>query len=383
MKTLSTSSLAQQLQTLPAKVQKTLSGLYDVGHLDEAILATILDAGTLSGDVHRLPAFAVSYLFLRQKGIPVADVIHLSKLNDRRIKLSWSPARWELEHQKLSRLENLKRLQDANVRYDLSAFESYLPVRFPGYLIGGSTRLGMEGLRQRHCVASWHEKIMTGLCAIAVVFVDHTRWTVELQTSSNADHPLVVGQIRTAYNKMPSDFVRRRIREVLAIQDVDRLSIADPTHVDEDLLKENIRRLMPILRAHQVKSVLVCFAGYGDSGQIENVHFQPAIPDCLQVEILERCRTWDNGVCLSRVESKWCDIKAAVEAVVYDYLDSTQVDWYNNDGGQGEFELNMEKNVISLFVDVNIHVTETQFSETCTFDEFENAPENSVCLANS
>lgn len=81
--------------------------------------------------------------------------------------------------------------------------EKHLPKRFSGYLIRTSRRLGMEGLRQRHCVASYDSRLRKGDCAIVAVFADRQRWTVELRLTNDTETPLRIDQIKTRYNGLP------------------------------------------------------------------------------------------------------------------------------------------------------------------------------------
>ena len=141
----------------------------------------------------------------------------MAKAQNRRINLGWSAKRWKEEHDRFSRAEALHRMAQENVGYDVSKFEEHLPERFNGYLIRTSRRLGMEGLRQRHCVASYDSRLRSGNCAIAAVFVGKQRWTVELRLTNNEEAPLRIDQIKTRYNSLPPASVREEIHEILDI----------------------------------------------------------------------------------------------------------------------------------------------------------------------
>ena len=75
----------------------------------------------------------------------------------------------------------------------------------------------MEGLRQRHCVASYHPQLQAGSCAIASVFIDRQRWTVQLLATGKPDMPLSIGQIKTRLNGLPTKEIRDRIHETLGL----------------------------------------------------------------------------------------------------------------------------------------------------------------------
>lgn len=111
-------SLHQRLNKLSQKAAKQLEGLYSIGHIDQHVLETVLDAGDLSQDTTRLPAFATSYLYLKSQHVPVADVINMAKQHQRRIHLWWSASRWQDEHSRLSRFATLEKLSGENIKYD-------------------------------------------------------------------------------------------------------------------------------------------------------------------------------------------------------------------------------------------------------------------------
>ena len=359
----------QRLSKLPTKVKQPLEGLFDIGHVDEHILNTVIDAGELSNDVNRLLAFTTSYLFLRQKNVPVADVIHMAKIHGRKINLQWSAKRWELEHDKLSRLETLKALSAQNIRYDVMKFSQRLPERFPGYLIQGSRRLGMEGLRQRHCVASWHPKITSGFCAIAVVFVDRIRWTVELFISEQKKS-LWAGQIKTKRNGLADKVTRGRILNALGIDESSQAILAGGGPSNPYVYKANLARLIPVLRELEVESIHINFSGSGDSGQIDDVTIEPESAESVRVSYLSVTREFEDGHYVSRQQEVEAPLNEVITDIVYEYLDDTGVDWYNNDGGYGEFNLDVESNELTMTVNQNFMESTTEFDVEYDLEEF-------------
>ena len=177
----------ERLNTLPAKVATPFRQLLAAEQIPQDTLSTVLDAGDLSGDSHKLLGFTVAYMQLRSQGVPIHDVIRMAQTQQRRINLNWSAKRWKLEHERLSRAEALSRLARDNIIYNVEKYEALLPDRFDGYLIRTSRRLGMEGLRQRHCIAAYHTQLLNCSCAIAAIFVDRQRWTVQLVTTNDPD----------------------------------------------------------------------------------------------------------------------------------------------------------------------------------------------------
>jgi hypothetical protein len=360
--------LHRALSALPAKVRKPFESLLAVGQIDAAALELVFTAGRLAGDTSRLLGFAVGYLYLQGKGVPVGDVIRMADQLNRRVNLSWSERRWRDEHGRLSRAVTLDRLVADDIRYELSAYELHLPAHWPGYLIRSSRRLGMEGLRQRHCVASYHEQIQRDRCAIAVVFLDRRRWTVQVFLTRDPERPLALGQIRTRDNARASPAVAEVIHERLGI--VFRREAGDaPIQVTPRCYRENLRRLLPVLEAQGTKEVIVNFDGSGDSGSIWDIRFDPACEeDGPMVSILKLQSEFDReaGRWIQSTGVEDVPLKEAISTLTYDYLEETDVDWYNNDGGYGDLIISVSAGTVAL----NVH--RRLVESTCEYsDAFE------------
>lgn len=343
----------QALADLPVKVRKPFESLLAVGQIDAAVLELVLTAGLLAGDVSRLLAFAAGFLYLQANGVPVGDVIRMAKQLNRRVNLSWSERRWRDEHGRLSRAVTLERLAADDMHYELSAYEAHLPARWPGYLIRSSRRLGMEGLRQRHCVASYHDQIQRDRCAIAVVFLDRQRWTVQVFLNRDPERPLALGQMRTRDNVQASQAVAEAIHERLGVPFRPQSRGAD-TQQTPRCYRENLRRVLPVLQAQGTKEVTVSFDGSGDSGSIWDIRFDPAwegdepIVSIVNVhcEYDHDAKRWIQSTGLEDVP-----LKEAISALTYDYLEETDVDWYNDDGGYGDLIINASAGTVAL----NVH----------------------------
>lgn len=356
------------LSVLPPKVAKALERLLTIGHLDEITLQTVIDAAGLAGDYNKVLWFTSSYLFMRSKGIPVGDVIAMSKQHNRKVKLDWSIKRWQTEHEKLSRMASLKVLSDKNSVYDVSFFENNILEDFSGYLIKTSRRLGMEGLRQRHCVASYESRILQGVTAIASVFVNQTRWTVELLKTSNEAIPISIGQIKTKFNDVADKTVRSKVYEILGI--------AKPNHApersdnDERSLREtNLARIINVLRNLGVTDVEVCFAGCGDSGSIHEINITPSPEGEHKITLLTSKRDYHEGTWLVTEEDVELSLDDAIHEVVYDYLEMTGVNWAEGDGGQGKFLINFNSGTFDLDVEQNYTEITTGFANEWSFNE--------------
>ncbi len=351
--------IKERLQTLPTKIAVPFRSLLEAEQITEETLNTVLDAGELSQQPHLMLGFAIAYLHLRGQGVPVHDVVSMAKEQGRRISLTWSSKRWQQEHERLSRVSTLERLTKTNAQYDLSKFEAHLPADFSGYFIRSSRRLGMEGLRQRHCVASYHHKIMTGDCAIAAIFVDGQRWTVEMVVTGHSEIPIRIVQIKSRFNQLPSHAVREIIYEILGISANSPLAEAEQTREQNNQYLNVLQCLLPVLRERGVQSVHVDFDGVGDSGSIGQIECTPGEHGDVLNEIIEHPatqRSFEDGRWVSRVHQTRQTLREALEELTYEYLEETGVDWYNNDGGYGELIVDVPQG--SVFLDVNVRFTE-------------------------
>ena len=106
----------------------------------------------------------------------------------------------------MAKAVTLLQFRKKNVNYDVEFYANALPRKFPGYIIRNSLNaLATVGWYQRHCVASYHSKCVSGSSAFVCVFVDHTRWTVELKPTANPEVPIRITQIRTTDNRGPDE----------------------------------------------------------------------------------------------------------------------------------------------------------------------------------
>ena len=360
-----------RLSALPAKVAVPFRRLLETGQLNEEALATILEAGELAGSSQTLLGFAVGYLYLRSNGVPVKDVIEMARDQGRRIRLDWSAKRWRVEHERLSRAAALTRLSEANESYDVTKFLPYVPGGLPGYLIRSSRRLGMEGLRQRHCVASYHAQLMRGSCALASVFHNGKRWTVQVMLTGASERPVRIAQICTRLNGTPTMAERTAIHELFEIDLLDPLQSAargGPTPETRRRYRENLRLLLPVLRQHQTGTVTVTFDGSGDSGCVDQAVYENGDFDgnAIQVTSLSTANEFVDGQWINTQVEARKSVDEAIEALTDDYLADTGVDWYNNDGGFGELVINVDEGLVSL--DVNTRWTDLENAYASEWD---------------
>lgn len=352
--------LEKRLDALPRKVAQPLRQLFAVGHLNEDVLSTILDAGECAGDRARLLGFAAGYLHLRSQHIPVHDVIRMAKEQGRRINLGWSAKRWSAEHDRLSRAEALARLAKENVSYDLSKYDALVPAEMKGKLIRTSRRLGMEGLRQRHCVASYDGRIKAGHCAIASVIADRQRWTVQLVATGNSETPLRIDQIKTRHNGLPSGKVRDCVHKMFGVDPARKPARQMADDPAERTYMDTLRRLLPVLEQNGVNRVTVSFDGYGDDGSIDGIWYDSAEEfdgRAVNVEHEEVTRHFNDGQWITEREHVNASVTKAIDELTYDYLEETGVDWVNDEGGFGELVIDVVRGTVAL--DVNVRTVES------------------------
>jgi hypothetical protein len=104
--------------------------------------------------------------------------------------------------------------------------------------------------------------------------------------------------------------------------------------------------LFDALASTSITSIHVEFDGYGDSGQINGVSAfagdQPADLPATKLT-LQQLRWGQTDATPSDLT-----LEAAIEALCYDYLEQTHDGWENNDGGYGEFCIDVAKRSIEL-----------------------------------
>lgn len=355
-------SLEERLDRLPRKVAVPLKEILASGHIDRELLQTALDAAELSGESHRLLGFIVGLVSLQSKRVPVVDAIRMARAQGRRIQLDWSAKRWEQEHNRLSRHETLRRLTDENAHYDVSKYIAHMPASFPGYIIRTSRRLGMEGLRQRHCVASYHQKVLAGYSAIVVVFLEHQRWTVQIALTGKCGAPLRIQQVQSRFGRLPTPEVRNAIASLIlrasTHDDCAEESAERPTWLD------TLRRVLPVLRAREVRQVTVAFDGCGDSGSVDGVDYGDVAIDgeAIDVELPTTDVEWQGSEPPAERQLRWTPLNEAITQLTYDYIEETAINWYDNDGGFGELKINVQAGTVSL--EINVRASDA----TCEYE---------------
>jgi hypothetical protein len=114
----------------------------------------------------------------------------------------------------------------------------------------------------------------------------------------------------------------------------------------EEIRTANKAALFDSLAAAGIKTVIVTFDGYGDSGQIEGINAgegEQTIP--LPSDRIEIARTaWESP----EIERQTQTVQEAIETLVYDFLRQVHSGWEINDGAYGEFTLDVAERTIKL-----------------------------------
>lgn len=120
---------------------------------------------------------------------------------------------------------------------------------------------------------------------------------------------------------------------------------------------QNKNLVFDALAAAGLTSVTVTFDGYGDSGQIENVEWQPSAqpPDSIVA-----LRSANSGGNLND-EAQPITLAEAVEDLCYAYLGQDHCGWQDNDGSFGEFVFDVAKRTVELTF--NCRFTDHETSE--------------------
>ena len=104
--------------------------------------------------------------------------------------------------------------------------------------------------------------------------------------------------------------------------------------------------LFEALASAGITSIHVDFDGYGDSGQINGVAASSgdASAELPQTMITIQTVSWGTTEILTAQST----LETAIENLCYDYLEQTHGGWENNDGGYGEFRIDVAKCSIEL-----------------------------------
>ena len=131
-----------------------------------------------------------------------------------------------------------------------------------------------------------------------------------------------------------------------------------------DFTKQHVANLFAHLKLLNVHSFEIEFEGSGDSGQIDDVTFYDSGNEVM--DIPADTITWVySQYGDTEPQEQQVTIQKAVEDLGYTMLDESGHDWYNNDGGYGNINVQIEGQNGKPYVDMdmNIRISDTEHFE--------------------
>lgn len=122
--------------------------------------------------------------------------------------------------------------------------------------------------------------------------------------------------------------------------------------------------VMNLLRDFGIKKVTVRYSGGGDSGQIDEVVFEPSLSPEAEAATVDAEKTvgrHEGGIWIDTVRACKATIQETVEEYCDDQIDSLHGGYENSEGGFGEFIIDVDKDTIVYTH--NDYVIETNTSE--------------------
>ena len=118
------------------------------------------------------------------------------------------------------------------------------------------------------------------------------------------------------------------------------------------------------------KRVVVDFQGGGDDGQVDGVYLYDQ--NNVDIDVPNDMIAWTTQTYGGQeAESKQTKLVDALEDLCSRALDNTGLDWYNNDGGQGNLTIDFKENPPSIKLNVGINHRTTEDYEYDLNDEEE------------
>lgn len=129
--------------------------------------------------------------------------------------------------------------------------------------------------------------------------------------------------------------------------------------------EEHRTQLLATLRMLGAASALVEFSGSGDSGSIQDVVLHDSNGNA--IDISQQMLLWpvetqhmQGNTWVKSVNKQLLPLEKILERITYEALEDCQLDWYNNDGGQGVFEINLTTSPPEIRLDVGINTMSTE-----------------------
>lgn len=129
--------------------------------------------------------------------------------------------------------------------------------------------------------------------------------------------------------------------------------------------------LVAKLKELGIEQIVVSFSGSGDSGSITGIDAMP-VPEgvksweyghnILRQHTIAWAKSWstfENDSWVRHIQDQETSLHSALENVAYQALDVSGIDWYNDDGGQGEFSMNIIDGQVEINLEVGVNYTQT------------------------
>jgi len=343
---------------------KTTKPLLEKGWLNGLDMDAILRVGKMNNYPCTLLGFTCVYLAALRDKAPIQDTIKMANLLNRPFNMSWSSKRIKEEHTKLSRMMTLRALAQNNQVFDVEFMASKCSKTFKGYWIKSSRRLGMEGLRQRHCVASYGYGIENKQYAIASVFEGGRRWTVQVTAGYGDQENPHITQIQGRSGRLPGKATQIAIMEQMGIEQ----DMHTSDRINGDDRSELMAKIRKTCQAAGIKEANIEFYGGGDEGSFDMPTIVPDIPDEEIGDVREPlevpCKALIDGKWVASTKMRNIGLREALRELSSSIVAETGIDWFNGDGGGGEINYDFEKGVYELRVDECYTETETVLSST-------------------
>lgn len=123
--------------------------------------------------------------------------------------------------------------------------------------------------------------------------------------------------------------------------------------------KEEKETLLTQLNLLGAKEVIVEFRGGGDDGQVDAVYYIDVNGDAQDIPtdmIAWTKQAYGN----QEKKSESITLIDVLEDVCYRALDGTGLDWYNNEGGQGNLRIDLRENPVKTTLHVGINTMTTE-----------------------
>lgn len=144
-------------------------------------------------------------------------------------------------------------------------------------------------------------------------------------------------------------------------------------------IEEHRVTLLGTLKLLNVAHVVIEFSGSGDSGSIQSVEVRDGYGN--KISLAGRKLDWVTTTSVYK-DGKWVETSMPetkelgdiLEQVAYAAIETTGLDWYNNEGGQGEFTIDLRTSPPTIDLEIGINYTRTEdysFSFSGTEDETE------------